>query len=249
MKRLLASSDQGEEGSAASLPSLVYSLLHFHLHPRRSLQGWVAHTTWTMRRSESPGPVSSNFGVRLRPTVTASPFSAQPVVNFGAPIELGTNIVNLRSDGQGDTIATLTAKTVPIPIGPSGFGLAIAGAVIYDPGHQTGNGFIVNVPVSFDFSKSLRVNVNFGAQYNDGDPRGLFATGGVGVSWNFIPRWSVISEVFAIMGPGQSNPRAQSGLRYSPTKDIDWDLIYGRNLTGEGANWITVALTIRVGDN
>ena len=176
-------------------------------------------------------------------------FSPACVVNFGAPIELGTNIVNLRSDGQGDTIATLTAKTVPIPIGPSGFGLAIAGAVIYDPGHQTGNGFIVNVPVSFDFSKSLRVNVNFGAQYNDGDPRGLFATGGVGVSWNFIPRWSVISEVFAIMGPGQSNPRAQSGLRYSPTKDIDWDLIYGRNLTGEGANWITVALTIRIGDN
>src|SRR6476469_2447494 len=32
-----------------------------------------------------------------------------------------------------------------------------------------------------------------GAQYNDGDPRGLFATGGVGVSWNFVPQWSVIS--------------------------------------------------------
>ena len=41
MKRLLASSDQGEEGSAASLPSLVYSLLHFHLHPRHSQQGCV----------------------------------------------------------------------------------------------------------------------------------------------------------------------------------------------------------------
>jgi hypothetical protein len=51
------------------------------------------------------------------------------------------------------------------------------------------------------------------------------------------------------MGPGQTNPRFQSGLRYSPTKDIDWDLIYGRNLTGEGANWITVGLTVRVGDN
>jgi hypothetical protein len=38
------------------------------------------------------------------------------VVNFGPPIELGTNIVNLRSEGQGDTIATLTAKTVPIAI-------------------------------------------------------------------------------------------------------------------------------------
>jgi hypothetical protein len=28
-------------------------------------------------------------------------FSPACVVNFGAPIELGTNIVNLRSDGQG----------------------------------------------------------------------------------------------------------------------------------------------------
>src|SRR3954469_24737911 len=65
-------------------------------------------------------------------------FSPACVLNLGRPVELGTNILNLRSDAQGDTIATLTAKTVPIPIGPSGFGLAIAGAVIYDPGHQTG---------------------------------------------------------------------------------------------------------------
>jgi hypothetical protein len=33
-----------------------------------------------------------------------------PAYNFGAPIELGTDIVNLRSDGQGDTIATLTPR-------------------------------------------------------------------------------------------------------------------------------------------
>jgi hypothetical protein len=64
-----------------------------------------------------------------------------------------------------------------------------------------------------------------------------------------FPQWSVIAEVFGLFGPGQSNPRYQSGIRYSPTKDIDWDVIYGRNLTGEGANWITLALTIRIGDN
>ena len=52
-----------------------------------------------------------------------------------------------------------------------------------------------------------------------------------------------------MIGPGQTNPRFQSGVRYSPTKDIDWDVIYGRNLTGEGANWVTFALTIRLGDN
>ena len=179
-----------------------------------------------------------------------SVFSPACVFNLGPPVELGTNLVNLRSDGEGDSIATLTGKTVPIPIGRTGFGLAISGAVVYDPLNRTGNGLIVNVPVTFDVSKQLRVNLNVGAQYYfNGDPHGLFATAGAGVSWNFVPQWSVISEVFALMGPGESNPRFQSGLRYSPTKDIDCDLIYGHNLTGEGANWITVALTVRIGDN
>ena len=48
---------------------------------------------------------------------------------------------NLRLDEEGDSLATLTAKTVPIPIvGSTGFGLAIAGAVVYDPQNRTGNG-------------------------------------------------------------------------------------------------------------
>ena len=38
-------------------------------------------------------------------------FSPACVLNLGRPVELGTNIVNLRSDAQGDTIAALTAKT------------------------------------------------------------------------------------------------------------------------------------------
>jgi hypothetical protein len=177
-------------------------------------------------------------------------FSPACVVNPGRPVEVGTNLVDLRSEGQEDVLATLTAKTVPIPIGRNGFGLAIAGAIVYDPLNQTGSGIIINVPMSYDFSKQLRLNINFGAQYySGGQPNGLFATAGAGVSWNFVPQWSVISEVFALMGPAQTNPRYQTGLRYSPTKYIDWDLIYGRNLLGEGSNWVTVGLTVRIGDN
>jgi hypothetical protein len=177
-------------------------------------------------------------------------FSPACVVNPGRPVEVGTNLVDLRSDGQEDILTTLTAKTVPIPIGRNGFGLAIAGAIVYDPLNQTGSGLIINVPVSFEFSKQLRLNINFGAQYySGGEPNGLFSTAGAGMSWNFVPHWSVISEVFALMGPGQRNPRFQTGLRYSSTKDIDCDVIYGRNLLGEGANWITVGLTVRIGDN
>lgn len=91
-------------------------------------------------------------------------FSPACVVDVGRPVELGTNLVDLRSDGQEDVLSTLTAKTVPIPIGRNGFGLAIAGAVVYDPLNQTGSGLIVNVPLTFEFNKDFRVNLNFGGQ-------------------------------------------------------------------------------------
>ena len=71
---------------------------------------------------------------------------------------------------------------------------------------------------------------------------------GAGISWNFVEQWSWISEIFAIVGPGETNPRYQTGIRYNPSKDIDLDLIYGRNLTGEGANWITLAVVVRIND-
>jgi hypothetical protein len=178
-------------------------------------------------------------------------FSPACVVRLGAPVEVGTNLVNFRSDGVVDSTASLTAKTVPIPLpggGRPGFGLALSGAFVWDLTGNTLNSLILNVPLTYDFSRALRLNVNVGAQYN-ADPSVLLATAGVGVSWNFVEQWSIISEVFALMGPGQTNPRFQTGLRYNPIKAVDCDLIYGRNLTGEGANWFTVALTVRIGDD
>ena len=172
-------------------------------------------------------------------------FSPACVVSVGVPVELGTNLVGTRSSGSWDSTISLTAKTVPIPIPKQGgMGLAVAGAVTYDFVTHNASGFILNAPVTFDLSKQFRVNFNIGIQY-DVDERQLVFTTGVGAAWNFRKDWSVIGEMFAIAGPGQSNPRMQGGIRYNPTKSIDCDLIYGRNLTGERANWITMALTIR----
>lgn len=174
-------------------------------------------------------------------------FSPACVFDVGRPVELGTNFVKMRSDGAWDSTLALTAKTVPIPINGHGFGLAIAGAVAYDLTNHTLNTLIANVPVTFDLSRALRFNINFGAQY-DVDQKQLLATMGAGISWNFVQQWSWISEIFAIVGPGETNPRYQTGIRYNPSKDIDLDLIYGRNLTGEGANWITLAVSVRIND-
>ena len=111
-------------------------------------------------------------------------FSPACVVNLGVPVELGTNLVGFSPD-IGNSIVSLTAKTVPIPISRMGFGLAISSAIIYDQVDRTVNGAIFNVPMTFDFSKQLRLNLNFGAQYN-GDPKAFLATAGVGVAWNFV---------------------------------------------------------------
>lgn len=50
--------------------------------------------------------------------------------------------------------------------------------------------------------------------------------------------------MFGLTGQ-QSESRMQTGLRYSPIKSIDLDVIYGHNLIGEKANWITVGVTAR----
>ena len=42
-------------------------------------------------------------------------------------------------------------------------------------------------------------------------------------------------------------PLLQIGLRYNPVKSVDLDLIYGRNITGEHSNWITLGLSFRTG--
>ena len=39
--------------------------------------------------------------------------------------------------------------------------------------------------------------------------------------------------------------RQEPYLRYRPIDEFNVDLIYGRNLTGENANWITLATVVR----
>jgi nucleoid-associated protein YgaU len=42
-----------------------------------------------------------------------------------------------------------------------------------------------------------------------------------------------------------TTPRYQVGVRWRPIDQFSVDVIYGRNITGENANWITVGTTIR----
>jgi hypothetical protein len=44
---------------------------------------------------------------------------------------------------------------------------------------------------------------------------------------------------------GVTDPRFQLGLPWRPIDDFNVDLIYGRNVYGENANWITLATVVR----
>lgn len=169
------------------------------------------------------------------------------VFNLGRPIEFGMTYLRTRSDGDPGSTVAASAKTVFVATGGQGWGVGASGSVTYDLANNALNGVIINVPVTYDVSKELRFNVNAGFMY-DPSREQAFMTTGAGVAWNFVKPLNFLAEVFAVIGPGEANPRYQVGLRYNPVKSVDIDLIYGRNITGEHSNWVTFGFNFRTGE-
>jgi hypothetical protein len=76
-----------------------------------------------------------------------------------------------------------------------------------------------------------------------------FLTYGAGFDWIVHGPWIVTGEVFGQTGRSSLGsivkPRWQSGVRFRPVDALSVDLIYGRNIAGENANWLTLAATFR----
>lgn len=163
------------------------------------------------------------------------------VFQFFRPVELGAQFQRARSDEEWSTGLALKAKTSLIPLEGHPFGLGLSGGVSFDlTNHETGSYFF-SVPVTFQISEPLRINFNVGGLWDRIDDR-QFVTWGAGFEYSLAKPFTLIGEVF---GQGTQNPGAQLGLRYTPTEKVDFDLIYGRNLTGEQANWITLGVNLR----
>ena len=114
-------------------------------------------------------------------------------------------------------------------------------------GEYTGS--FVNVPVTYTFSETFKVNVNSGWIYERGNNQHLL-TYGAGISSIPAKPFTIIAEVFGVAGaPAEiksaREPRFQAGLRVTPIDTIDFDVIYGRNIGGENANWITLGMNVR----
>ena len=81
------------------------------------------------------------------------------VVPLFLPTELGLQAARTRTDGEWGTSLTPKFKTTLVKPEVGKFGLAISVGATFDVLTGENTGTFVNVPVTFEFSKALRVNV------------------------------------------------------------------------------------------
>src|ERR1700712_4006895 len=185
-------------------------------------------------------------------SATNSDFSAVAnpscAVNIFRPVELSLQTVRSRSDGDWSTSIAPKAKwnIAPTGIGKFGFSFYAGGAFDALTGDNL-TAFAV-VPATFRLSETVRININGGWLWDRSADR-HYLTYGFGFDWKFtdVLQWTI--EAFGQAGaadiPSAVRPRFQSGVRYRPNEIVSVDVIYGRNITGENANWVTVGTTIR----
>lgn len=185
-------------------------------------------------------------------TATNTDFSAVAnpscAVNIFKPVELSLQTVRSRSDGDWSTTIAPKAKTniAPTGIGRLGFSFYAGGSFDALTGDNL-TAFAV-VPSTFRLSETMRINLNGGWLWDRTVDR-HYLTYGLGFDWKFtdVLQWTI--EAFGQAGaadiPGVVRPRFQTGVRYRPNEIFSVDVIYGHNITGESANWITIGTTIR----
>ena len=169
-------------------------------------------------------------------------------VNIFRPVELSLQTVRSRSNGEWSTTIAPKAKWNFIPTGVGRFGLSFyAGGSLDALTGEHLTAFAV-VPVTYRLTETMRINLNGGWLWDRSVDR-HYLLYGVGFDWKLtdIFQWTI--EAFGQAGqsdtPSAIRPRFQTGIRYRPNEIFSVDLIYGHNITGENANWITIGTTIR----
>ena len=172
------------------------------------------------------------------------------VVNMLRPVEVSAQFTRSRADGEWGTDVTPKVKTNIVPTAIGSWGFAISATAAYDLITKENTALAATVPATLRVSNVVRINLNVGWQLDRTTDRN-YLTYGAGFDWRTPDNiWTLTGEVFGQAGaaldqPGLVEPRFQLGLRYRPVDQFNIDLIYGRNLAGERANWITLATIFR----
>lgn len=157
------------------------------------------------------------------------------------PVELGVQLARARSGGSYATGLALFGKTAIVPMENRNFGIAILARGSFDLTSSALNSASVTFPISLKIADPLQINFNLGL-LNDSAVNRTHAAWGAGLEWMFASKWTLLTEVFGHEG---ERARTQIGLRFTPYEKMDIDLIYGHNLTGEQADWLTVGVNLR----
>jgi len=171
---------------------------------------------------------------------------------FGKPVDFSAQFSRFKSDDEWGTAVFPKAKTNLIPTGVGQLGVAVSGSLAVDLITGDLAAWFITAPLTYRFSDTLRMNVNLGYARDRNVEKNYF-TYGLGFDLRTPDNvWTLTAEVFGIAGTitedqdrGQIRPRWQVGLRWRPIDDFNVDVIYGRNLTGEDSNWITLATVFR----
>jgi len=173
------------------------------------------------------------------------------VIPLFLPTEIGLQAARVRTDGEWSTSLTPKAKMTLVKPEVGKFGLAIAGGGTFDTLTGENTSTFINVPITYMVSETFKLNVNTGWFYDRINAL-HYATYGGGFEWIPVKDGPVtlLAEVFGLIGERTDprsiiEPRFQAGVRITPIETLDVDLIYGRNIAGENANWVTVGLNVR----
>jgi hypothetical protein len=185
-------------------------------------------------------------------TATNSDFSAVAnpscVVDIVRPVELSVMTNRYRSGGDWGTSVAPKAKINLIPTGIGKFGVSVFGGTAYDA--QTGQNTMLfgEIPITYRLSEVMRINLNAGWLW-DRTVDQHYLTYGIGFDWKLTDVFEYTIEMYGQAGRSEIHsvvqPKFQTGMRYRPNEIFSVDVIYGHNISGENADWITVGTTVR----
>ena len=166
------------------------------------------------------------------------------VVDFGHPVDISAQVSRSRADGEWTTTVSPKLKANVLPTAIGRFGFAVSATATIDTISRDATAFMVTVPATLRMSERVRLNLNVGWML-DRVLDAHFLTYGAGFDWIVHGPWIVTGEVFGQTDRAEFGsivkPRWQAGLRLRPVDAFSMDVIYGRNITGENANWLTLA--------
>lgn len=170
------------------------------------------------------------------------------VADLGRLVEFSAQLTRSRAD---DEWATSIAPKMKIKIAPTsigGLGWAAASGMNIDARTGEISSAFAYAPATLRLSEITRINLNGGWAW-DRDLNRSLATYGIGFDWKMTSVLILTLETFGQYTDGPygpaTRPRYQAGLRYRPVDTLSFDFIYGRNINGEDANWVTFATTVR----